>query len=184
MKEYTFSGHDTFSLRHGWLKKIYDRAVQFNVGIEGDPEQTGDFEESREELFNPETAMSEFGVGKNMVRSMRYWASASNLFSTSDKKFLISPLGNLLMAEKNGGARQGLDPFFEHPASLWLLHWEIATNARHCTAWDIAFSTFARTVFKKEDLFEASRGSLQTTIGKFQMVLSRKDVNCIMDVLR
>ena len=182
MKEYTFSGHDTFSLRHGWLKKIYDRAVQFNVGIEGDPEQTGDFKERPDELFNHETAMSEFGVGKNMVRSMRYWASASNLFSTSDKKFLISPLGNLLMAEKNGASRQGLDPFFEHPASLWLLHWEIATNARHCTAWDFAFSTFARTVFKKEDLFEALKGFAADKGWKVSDGSIEKDVNCILQM--
>lgn len=183
MKPYTFSGHDTFALRHGWLKKIYDRARQLNLEIERNSGQTGGAEEKSEELFDPEKAMAAFGVGKNMVRSMRYWAFASNFFNTSDKnRLLISPLGNALLADKSDASRVGLDPFFEHPASLWLLHWEIATNAQYCTAWDFAFSTFARSLFKKEDLFEALKGLASDNGWKVSDGSIEKDVNCILQM--
>lgn len=183
MKPYTFSGHDTFALRHGWLKKIYDRACQLNACIDEEAGQIGRVEDRSADLFDPETAMAAFGVGKNMVRSMRYWAFAANFFSTADKKrYLIKPLGKAILADKTDGSRGGLDPFFEHPASLWLLHWEIATNAQFCTAWDFAFSNFARTLFKKEELSEALKVHVADRGWKVSHNSIEKDVNCILQM--
>lgn len=183
MKPYTFSGHDTFSLRHGWLKKIYDQAYQLNAEIGEKAEQNGRIEDRTLELFDPETAMAAFGVGKNMVRSMRYWAFASNFFSTTDEnRHIINSLGNAILADKTDGSRGGLDPFFEHPASLWLLHWEIATNAKFCTAWDFAFSTFTRTLFKKEDLSEALKVHVVDKGWKISPSSIEKDVSCILQM--
>ncbi|WP_420455951.1 DUF4007 family protein [Rubrivirga sp.] len=53
-----FSGHETFALRAGWPKKAYDAALK-------DPE-----------IFGADAAIARFGVGKNMVRSIRHWARA------------------------------------------------------------------------------------------------------------
>ena len=183
MKPYTFSGHDTFSLRHGWLKKIHDRACELNAEIAEESGETERIKDRSPELFDAETAMAAFGVGKNMVRSMKFWGLASNFFGTSDKnRYLIKPLGHAVLADKSGVSKGGFDPFFENPASLWLLHWEIATNTQYCTAWDFVFSTFARTLFKKEDLFEALRGFVADNDWKVSDGSLEKDINCILQM--
>ena len=60
-----FSGHETFTLRYGWLKKAYD-AVK-------------DYSEGDSSAFRTDNATARFGVGKNMVSSIRHWATASGV---------------------------------------------------------------------------------------------------------
>ena len=55
------SGHETFPLRYGWLKKAFD-AVRAT-------EDVGD----NRTVFTGEDAIARFGVGKNMVASMLHW---------------------------------------------------------------------------------------------------------------
>lgn len=77
--------------------------------------------------------MVQFGVGKNMVRSIRFWSLATGVASAKEHggKCLITSLGNFLFG-KNGG-----DPFLEDIRTLWLLHWKISTNMDHpLLAWD------------------------------------------------
>ncbi len=57
----SFSGHETFTLRHGWLKKAVD-------AVQTDPH-----------AFMKDTAMVHLGVGKNMVRSIRHWSLAADV---------------------------------------------------------------------------------------------------------
>ena len=56
-----FSGHETFALRAGWPRKAYDAALV-------DPA-----------VFASDDAIARFGVGKNMVRSIRHWALATGM---------------------------------------------------------------------------------------------------------
>ena len=62
------SGHETFPLRYGWLKKAFD-AVQ----------DSKDTEDNRT-VFSGADAIARFGVGKNMVASMRHWANVSGIY--------------------------------------------------------------------------------------------------------
>ena len=57
-----FSGHETFPLRFGWLKKAYDAVEASNV------------QDEQQNPFRDEAAIAKFGVGKNMVASMQHWA--------------------------------------------------------------------------------------------------------------
>lgn len=57
-----FSGHETFACRYAWLPK----ALQ---AIQSDPRAFADEGE----------AIVELGVGKNMVRSIRFWVEASGM---------------------------------------------------------------------------------------------------------
>jgi hypothetical protein len=68
-KEYKhqFSGHETFPLRYGWLKKAYDAVSD----TEGD--------EDNKRVFLGDDAIARFGVGKNMVASMRHWATVAGI---------------------------------------------------------------------------------------------------------
>lgn len=178
MKPYTFSGHDTFVLRHGWLKKIYDRIGELAVSVDEAPKVRA---VPTATLFEPEQAMSALGVGKNMVRAMRYWAQATNLFEVVEGDY-FSPtvLGETLLGDVTLDAAYGLDPFFEHPASLWTIHWEIATNRTSCTAWDYAFSTFNRTVFTKEALIAGLAGEVEENEWGVSLGSVEKDITCLL----
>ena len=61
--EPTFSRHETFHPRYGWFKKAYAEAAC-------DPQ-----------AFNAEHAPIQLGVGKNMVRSIRFWGLAAKLIT-------------------------------------------------------------------------------------------------------
>jgi hypothetical protein len=177
MKKFTFSGHDSFVLRHGWLKKIYDRLNELEVGHG----QEGEAIVPCAEMFEHEQAMSAFGVGKNMVRAMRYWAFATNFFTlTKEGNIKATELGDLILGDSANERGFGLDPYFENPATLWLAHWEIATNDHLCTAWDFAFSIFNRTIFTKETLVSG----LISEVDEREWVVSpgsiEKDISCIL----
>src|SRR5690625_6536827 len=62
-----FSGHETFPLRYGWLKKCYDRVAE----TEPEPDNKS--------LCWGDDAIARFGVGKNMVSSMRHWATVAGI---------------------------------------------------------------------------------------------------------
>ena len=113
------SGHETFPLRYGWLKKAYDAVRNFKR-IDG----------SRS-VFADTGAIAEFGVGKNMVRSMRHWAIAAGVVSEDGRT--TTAFGRHLFAD------DGLDPYMEDPATAWLVHWRIAGNATN-TTWFWGFS--------------------------------------------
>ncbi|EKD09459.1 DUF4007 family protein [Limnospira platensis] len=53
-----FARHETFHPRFGWLKKGFDQS------------------EKDDRIFLAEDAPVRLGVGKNMVRSLRYWCQA------------------------------------------------------------------------------------------------------------
>ena len=89
-----FAGHETFPLRYGWLKKAYD-AVRHE-------EEVGDNPGS---IFNDERSIAEFGVGRNMVFSMKHWSLATGVLRAEDisgersTKISIGPVGHLLFGE-------------------------------------------------------------------------------------
>jgi len=185
-KPYTFSGHDTFAVRHGWLKKVHDRALKLsakkNAAEKSDGSSVEDFD-----LFDPESAMAAFGVGKNMVRSMRYWSLASRFIevSLSDKrKYQTTSLANLLLSGNvRGEENTGLDPYFENPATTWVLHWEIVTNREKCTAWYVVFSEFSQQYFTKEQLIEFILEFVTEDEEKPPSKNSiLKDVNCLIQM--
>lgn len=99
-----FARHETFHPRFGWLKKGFDWA-QRDSGI-----------------FLRDDAPVRLGVGKNMVRSIRYWCSAFKVLEDD----IPSEFGKKLLAE------DGWDEFLEDPASLWLLHWNLLKPTCDC----------------------------------------------------
>jgi hypothetical protein len=129
------SGHETFPLRYGWLKKAYDAVA----ATEGDPENKS--------VFLGEDAIARFGVGKNMVASMRHWGSAAGILSEAQGSPVIgtTELGRLLF-----GAN-GLDPYMEHPTTLWLVHWHLAAHPDK-TTWFWAFNHYPALTFERDHL--------------------------------
>lgn len=133
--KHQFSGHETFPLRYGWLKKACDAIAE---------------SESREEnksVFLSDDAIARFGVGKNMVASMRHWAVATGIIEEPQGSQIIqaTELGQKLFGVG------GLDPFMEHPATLWLIHWQLAARPAK-TTWFWAFNHFPAVTFQRDHL--------------------------------
>lgn len=141
--QYQFSGHETFPFRYPWLKKGYDAVAA--VGS----------------VFARDDAITTLGVGKNMVRSIRHWCLAAGVLEESDKEGLrASELGKLILAD------DGLDPYLEDPATLWLIHWQIASNRSRATTWFWTFSHFHEPEFTREALGSALFNWTQALPGK------------------
>lgn len=132
-----FSGHETFPLRYGWLKKVFDAVYEY--------EREGRKEDAKD-IFLNEDSIARFGVGKNMVASMRHWATASNvIFEDNDKDIGTTPLARLLLPD------DGLDPWLENTSSLWAFHWNIAAKSTKATyIW--LFSHFNNSQFDRSTL--------------------------------
>jgi hypothetical protein len=69
-------------------------------------------------------------------------------------------LGTLLLAD------DGLDPYLEDPATLWVLHWKIASNRVRATTWFWTFSHFNEPEFTREVLASALFKWTQSLPGK------------------
>jgi Protein of unknown function (DUF4007) len=115
-KTYRISGHETFPCRYTWLPK----AVR---GLSENPR-----------LFSDEAAaMVDLGVGKNMVRSIRFWSQVARVTTAGAKGggHLLTEFGTTLLSER------GLDPFLEDIRTLWLIHWNLSTEIESpLLAWD------------------------------------------------
>lgn len=141
--QYQFSGHETFPFRYPWLKKGFD-AVRADAGV-----------------FVRDDAITTLGVGKNMVRSIRHWCLAAGVLEDFERDALRpSRFGEALLSD------DGFDPYLEDPASLWLIHWQIATNRYRSTTWFWAFSHFHEPEFTREALTSALFRWTQTLPGK------------------
>ena len=159
-----FSGHETFPLRYGWLKKAFDAVFE------------SEDDSDNKIVFTREDAIARFGVGKNMVMSMRHWAAASGIISEGkDTNALITtPLGRTLFGPN------GHDPYLEHPSSLWVLHWNLAGRPDK-TTWYWSFSNFSGTIFERERLIKALvKVANDREWPRVSATTVRRDVECFL----
>lgn len=161
-----FSGHETFPLRYPWLKKVFD-AVTARAS---DP--------NNKSIFNAADAISMFGVGKNMVTSMRYWALAARIIEDSSGNYKgpyqTLPVGDALFGR--------WDPYLEEPASLWWLHWQFASNALPTTMIYFVFNHFHSARFYRPQLNEEIRRYCED-IGytdSIALITLERDVDCFL----
>lgn len=115
LKKIRFTGHETFPCRYAWLPKAF-------IAIEKD---------SR--IFtNEEDAMVALGVGKNMMKAIRFWVQAAGVAETSKEGgYAVTDFGKALLSES------GHDPFLEDIRTLWLIHWQFSTHVESpIFAWD------------------------------------------------
>ena len=157
---YRISGHESFTLRYTWLPKVVHHVAR----------------DSRL-LAKEEEAMVHFGVGKNMVRSIRFWAQAAGIIvgNGKDGGYQLTKLANVLLGEN------GLDPFLEDTRTLWLIHWNLATNIQNpLLAWDYLLNfwhepeitpTVVTKALQKEAHKEQGRLSPVTLIQHFECFL-------------
>lgn len=175
------SGHDTFAIRYGWSKKVYDRIQKSGLP----------------NVFSEEDAIAYFGVGKNMLNAMRHWSiylgfvsrdsKSHSYHNTTDRIELDKvskvrlPSTSELYNAKQFFSKEGLDPYLESPSTLWLMHWTLATNPSLLTYYwffnintksDLSRDDFIRQLKEFINQFENFSTVSDSTI--------KKDVDCFI----
>lgn len=159
----SFSGHETFPFRYTWLKKGVD-------AVRGNPT-----------IFTDDSATIALGVGKNMVRSIHHWCQVTGLIEGDDvdsnnrRRFAPTTRGDSIFADG------GFDPYLEDAATLWLIHWQLLTNANRATTWFWAFSIFSKNEFSKDtfndELIEWAERNTRNRISENSI---KRDVDCFL----
>ena len=112
--KFKLQGHEKFSLREGWTNK----ALRI---ISDTPD-----------IFLRKDATDMFGIGSNMVKSLRYWMRAFGLTSENGSAGTeLTELGKLIAK---------YDPYLESPFSLWIMHSCISKNKEEATTWFMYFN--------------------------------------------
>lgn len=137
-----FGRHETFALRYSWLSKGFHAL------------------DKKSSIFDDEDAVVTLGVGKNMVSSIRYWLKACQLV-TPIKPEVAEPLGKLIFDEKTG-----VDPYLEDEATIWLVHWLLATNSLLATSWFWFFNKFHKPEFTGEELQTALKDFVKENVAE------------------
>lgn len=150
--------HSSFYLRSGWGTKII-QAVEANNMI---------FSPANEQL-----AVDKIGLGRVMIKALRYWANASGLTVEEKVKGGIAerktPLFDLLETK---------DRYFQKLGSLLLLHRNIALNKENATAWYWAFNEMDRQTFTKEEFVEGLHYYLAVNEMTIKKGAVDKEFNC------
>jgi hypothetical protein len=157
----TAGRHETFTPRYGWLKKGYDRCFV------------------NPHVFNDDNAIEQLGVGKNMVRSIRFWCVLFRLLEDAGKPGCLQPsdFGKKLLHTETGW-----DPYLEDPASLWLLHWQIFRSPFMAVSWNIAFTHTTLQTFTTREFAGAIHAKAREIDGVCDIAKGsfEKDASCIL----
>ena len=150
--------HGSFYLRSGWGTKIIQ-------AVEAD-----------DMIFSPaneQEAVDRIGLGRVMIKALRYWADASGLTTEEKVQGGIAErrtdLFDLLEAN---------DRYFQKPGSLLLLHRNIALNEENATAWYWAFNEFDKQAFSKEEFVEGLHYFLAVNEMSIKKAAVDKEFNC------
>jgi Protein of unknown function (DUF4007) len=128
-----YSGHESFACRYAWLPKSLQ-------AIQADPRAFADEDQ----------AMVDLGLGKNMVRSAKFWVEASGMARSTAKGLEPTALGKLIF----GG--NGRDRFMEDIQTLWLIHWNLCAHSEdRLFAWDFLFSHWHEPEFTESSVLKA-----------------------------
>lgn len=135
-----FSGHETFALRQLWLKKAYSQVEIYQNNSELVCSKS---------VFSSSDAVERFGVGKNMVASIKHWALATDVIRESNDTngFMLGEIGKFLFDNN-----KGVDHFLEHESSFWLIHWYLAGKSIRSTSWYILFNYLNSNTFSQDEV--------------------------------
>lgn len=129
-----FSGHESFALRSAWLPKAFEL-------LDTNPRA----------LADEEAAMIALGLGKNMVRSLRFWVEVFGLARPGERGTLhLTSFAHAVFAPA------GLDPYLEDRRTLWLLHWNVSVRPHDPVfAWEFLLNRWPRNEFTKAEVVDA-----------------------------
>ena len=157
-----FAKHELFYIREGWLYKGL-RAVSEDLSI-----------------FVASDAPERLGLGKNMVRALRFWMQATGLAKeTSVNRVRVQNLTSIgeMILER--------DPYLELDGTLWLIHHQLICSHDQATTWYWFFNYFAPTTFSRQEFIDRliqwinMQNSTDNSEGIAEGSL-RKDFDCLL----
>ncbi|MBE1444853.1 DUF4007 family protein [Paenibacillus sp. OAS669] len=130
-----FGQHQSFYLRVNWLSKAIRMITE---------------DEQGNRFFYDEFGFERIGLGRNMVKSLKFWALATNILSESrdaDQKAIheITTFGELVYQ---------YDRFVRLPLTTSLLHFFLASNKDQASFWYWFFNEFPHRSATYEELIE------------------------------
>ena len=134
--EPVFARHETFHPRYGWFRKALHAAAHNSA------------------VFTSPDATVELGVGRNMVKAIRFWGLAAKLIqidpdSPSNRTSGVVPTA---FGKRLFGPDGGWDPYVEDPGTPWLLHWKLLSPRCLLPVWWVAFNEFRAVEFDAAEL--------------------------------
>jgi hypothetical protein len=128
-----YAKHETFHIREGWLFKGMD-------AVRRDPR-----------VFMGRDASERLGLGRNMVRALRFWMTATGLTEEYQEnqltvQQLTNPFGQLVWEH---------DRYLEEEGTLWLVHYHLMRDQGGATAWHWFFKYFSQPVFDPNSFVNA-----------------------------
>lgn len=173
-----FSGHETFSLRQLWLKKAVDL-----VSADGasQPSEMAEQAKRSKNIFTDNSSIVSLGVGKNMVAAIRHWSTACDVLAENNGIPYITEFGSEIYS------CNGLDPYSEHPSTLWLTHWKLAggwamaTQRTHRSAtWFWVFNYIHEQTFTQQGLLSALSDYANSKNVKISAATLKRDIEVFL----
>ena len=145
--------HESFSIREGWLVK----------GIRTIKEDS--------KVFSSADATDILGIGTNMVKSLKYWMTATCLIEESNRSISLSKFGELI---------DKYDPYLEDNFSWWLIHLNMILNIEDSYIYNLFFNKCTMKVFSKRDIFEQISQILNNNKLEYNENILQDEVNMII----
>ena len=182
-----FSGHETFPLRQLWLRK----AVCAVAAMQRKPPKPSGVlllgsepPGAASSVFAAEHAIADFGVGKNMVTSIRHWALACGFLGSDEQGLTVSHLGRLVIGPTPNlpgePSLPSLDPYLEHATTPWLLHWMLAARGPRSTTWHWLFNYVTQPTFDRDFMLRSLKQYIEAQPQKPRAsdATLKRDIEC------
>lgn len=151
--------HGSFYMRSGWGTKIVQAIEEDDM------------------IFTPsneQQAIDNIGLGRIMIKALRYWSEAMQL--TREEK---TQTGIKLVPEMVCESIKKYDLYFQRKGSLLMLHRNLALNEENATAWYWIFNEYAGSVFSKEQFVEGFHAYLAVNGMNVKKDAVEKEFNCL-----
>ena len=150
--------HGSFYMRSGWGTKIIQAVEEDDM------------------IFTPsneQQAIDNIGLGRIMIKALRYWSEAMQL--TREEK---TQTGIKLVPESIYHNIKNYDLYFQRQGSLLLMHRNLALNEENATAWYWLFNEWTSNTFGKESFVEGFHAYLSVNGMKVKKDAVEKEYNC------
>lgn len=151
--------HGSFYMRSGWGTKIIQAVEEDDM------------------IFTPsneQQAIDNIGLGRIMIKALRYWSEAMQL--TREEK---TQTGIRLVPEGIYDNIKNYDLYFQKQGSLLLMHRNLALNEENATAWYWVFNEWTSNTFCKESFVEGFHAYLSVNGMKIKKDAVEKEFNCL-----
>lgn len=151
--------HGSFYIRNGWPTKIIDAIFEIPL------------------LFSPNNelaAVDTLGVGRVMVKAMRYWSVVLGI--TNEVK---TPQGVAHQLTQLGDYIRDHDPYCQDIGTLWLLHRNLSSRENEATAWWWLYNCLDQQTFTKDSFSNAFYLFLQKEGETYTRKSVEKEFDCL-----